>query len=39
MCSGDSSDGIGSLPLDLLLLAIGGQAERELAARLTTPGA
>ncbi len=30
-----SSDGVGSIPLDLLLLAAGAQAEHELAKRLT----
>jgi hypothetical protein len=28
------TDGIGALPLDLLLLAIGAQTEKEMAARL-----
>ena len=32
---GKSTGGIGTLPLDLLLLAISAQAERELMARLT----
>jgi len=31
---GDGRDGIGSLPLDLLLLAVSGQAEHELQLRL-----
>lgn len=31
---GEGSDGIGVLPLDVLLLALSGQAERELAIRL-----
>jgi len=29
-----STDGIGTLPLDMLLLAIGAQAERELTRRV-----
>jgi predicted AAA+ superfamily ATPase len=32
----DNSDGIGTLPLDLLLLAVSGQAERELEIRLAS---
>jgi predicted AAA+ superfamily ATPase len=32
----ESQDGVGTLPLDLLLLAAGAQAEAELAARLAT---
>jgi len=31
-------DGTGSIPLDLLLLAIGAQTEKELAARLAAGG-
>lgn len=30
----DNMDGIGTLPLDLFLLAVGGQAEKQLADRL-----
>ncbi len=32
----DSWDNIGTLPLDLFLLAVGAQAEHELARRLST---
>jgi hypothetical protein len=32
-----SADGVGALPLDLLLIAIGAQTEKELAARIA-PG-
>jgi len=32
----DSSDQIGAMPLDLLLLAVGAQVERDLARRLQT---